>query len=157
MRVILCGQGSSGKDHLKKKLVDKGFTPSISYTTREPRPGEVEGVDYHFISEATFLKMVDNNEFREWNKFANKWYYGTTNKHFDAADVFIMTPSGIKALTEEERKKFLIIFLDIPEYIRRDRLLARKGPDDPERRLTTDRIDFAGFSSYDIRITNHDF
>lgn len=156
-RVIIVGAGASGKDYLKHYLETKGFTCSVSCTTRPARPGEVEGINYNFISEAEFLSMIDNNEFREWNKFAGKWYYGTTNRHFDAANLFIMTPSGIRALTLEDRMESLVIYIDVPEQVRRLRLMARSDADNPERRLDTDRIDFIDFKNFDWHITDPEF
>jgi guanylate kinase len=156
-RVILIGPGASGKDFLKHELERKGFKCSVSFTTRPPRPGEVEGVNYYYISEEQFLGMINNDEFREWNKFADKWYYGTPKKHFDGANLFIMTPSGIKALTDEERSESLVIYIDAPEDVRRQRLASRKDADDPERRLATDRADFAGFKDFDWHITDPEF
>lgn len=158
MRIIICGPGASGKDHLKRKLINKGHRPSISYTTRPPRPGEIEGEDYFFITDREFLDMIADNKFREWNKFGDKgWYYGTTQEHFDQASLFVMTPSGIAALSEDERSNTIIIYLDIPESVRRERLMKRKDADNAERRLHTDRVDFETFTSFDIRITNSDF
>lgn len=158
MKIILVGPGASGKDHLKRRFLDRGFRQSISYTTRPPRSTEHDGVDYHFISEDQFKKMIDAGEFREWNIFgANKWYYGTTVKEFNDASLFVMTPSGISALNSEERKGCFVVFIDISEEVRRERLIARKDADDPERRLQTDRIDFDGFTDYDMRVTNSDF
>lgn len=156
-RVILIGPGASGKDFLKHELEQKGFKCSVSYTTRPPRPGEVEGVNYYYISEDKFLGMINNNEFREWNKFADKWYYGTSKKHFAAANLFIMTPSGVRALTLEEREESLVIYIDAPEDVRRSRLMSRKDADDPERRLATDRKDFEGFVNFDWHITDPEF
>lgn len=153
-RVIICGKACSGKDYLKAKLITDGLVPSVSYTTREPRVGETEGSSYYFIKEAEFLSMIDCDKFREWNKFANKWYYGTTQEAFDLANIFIMTPSGLKALSEAERKESLIIYIDVPEEIRRERLCARKDKDDPERRLATDRADFEFYADYDWHITD---
>ena len=48
-RLIICGPTASGKTFLRKRLEDKGFKCDVSYTSREPRPGEVDGVHYHFI------------------------------------------------------------------------------------------------------------
>jgi guanylate kinase len=154
-KIIICGQGSSGKDYLKKKFLDRGMKQSISYTTRPPRTNERDGVDYHFVDEETFKKMIDRMAFREWNIFGdNKWYYGTTNKEFNDANLFIMTPSGIKALTPEERAQCFVIFLDIPEEVRFSRLKKRNDADDPERRIISDRMTFAGFEDYDMQIIN---
>jgi guanylate kinase len=158
MKIILVGPGASGKDHLKRRFLDKGFKQSISYTTRPPRENEKDGFDYHFVDDETFKEMIDVNDFREWNLFGDKkWYYGTTVREFNDASLFVMTPSGIQALTPLERKKCFVIFIDIPEEVRRERLNARKDADDPERRIKTDIEDFKNFTDYDMRITNPDF
>ena len=158
MKIILVGPGASGKDHLKKRFLLKGFKQSISFTTRPPRPGEMNGIDYHFVSEEEFKKMINANEFREWNIFGDKkWYYGTTNKEFSASNIFVMTPSGIGALSPQERKECFVIFIDVSEEVRRKRLQERKDSDDPERRIKTDVEDFKDFKDYDMRITNPDF
>ena len=158
IRIILISPGASGKDYLKNKMIQRGFRYSVSYTTRPPRDGEIEGVDYYFIDKATFLKMVENGEMREYNCFGEmEWYYGTSKKEFEQSNLFIMTPSAIRQLTPEERQKHFVIFLDIPEEIRLERLKARKDADDPIRRIITDRELFAGFKDYDLRITTPDF
>lgn len=156
-RVILIGPGASGKDYLKAELEKKGFKCSVSYTTRNPRPGEVEGVSYYFINDEQFKAMIDKDEFREWNKFADKWYYGTSKKHFEAANLFIMTPSGVRALTPEERAESCIIYLNMSEEVRRARLMERADKDEPERRLATDRADFEGYKDFDIQVTDPQF
>lgn len=155
MKVILVGHGGSGKDHLKKKLLDRGFKQSVSYTTRPPRSFEMNDVDYHFVSEETFKMMIHNDEFREYNIFGeHKWYYGTSKEEFNKSNLFVMTPSGIRALSYEERADCYIIFLDIPEKIRLERLTLRKDADIPERRIKTDNEDFRDFIEYDVKITD---
>lgn len=158
MKIILVGPGASGKDHLKKRFLERGFRQSISYTTRPPREGEKDGFDYHFTNDEKFKEMIESGDFREWNLFGDKkWYYGTTLKEFNAASLFVMTPSGIRALSPNERKECFVMFIDVPEEVRRERLKSRNDADDPERRIKTDQIDFADFKDYDIRITNPDF
>jgi guanylate kinase len=156
-RIILVGPGASGKDFLKRKLELKGFKTSISFTTRPPRPGEEHGKDYYFITEDAFTEMIGEGEFREWNKFADKWYYGTRWVEFESAGLFVMTPSGIAAMTPDERKESWVIYLDIPEDVRRERLNKRKDADNTERRIQTDRDDFKNFTDYDTIIRNEDF
>lgn len=158
MKIILVGPGAVGKDHLKKRFLEKGFKQSVSYTTRPPRKNEIDGSDYHFVSEDTFKAMIEVNDFREWNIFGDqKWYYGTTVREFKDASLFVMTPSGIKSLLPTERKKCFVIYIDVPVEIRRERLNARKDADDPERRIKTDIEDFKDFTDYDMRVTNPDF
>jgi guanylate kinase len=156
-RIILCGPGASGKDHLRKRLEDRGYQYALSYTTRPQRPGENPETDYRFISEAAAQEMIRNGEFYEWVRF-NQWIYGTTREQFASKTLFIMTPRGLEHLKPHDRSESLIIFIDIPENIRRERLMHREMPGDTvERRLEADRLDFQGFTNYDIRITNSDF
>ena len=156
-RIILVGRAASGKDHIRKKLEDRGFKYAVSYTTRPPRTSEVDGKDYIFISEEVAQKMIQNDEFYEYVEF-NSWLYGTSREQFETDDVFIMTPTGLSHIDEVSRKQSFVIFIDIAEDVRRQRMLARDMPGDSvERRLEADRLDFENFSNYDIRITNHDF
>lgn len=161
MKIIIVGAGASGKDYLKRRFLEKGFKQSVTYTTRPPRITESNGIDYHFIDQEHFKSMIDLGEFREWNIFGeHKWYYGTTIKEFQSASIFIMSPSGVRTLDPAERKECFVIYIDISESIRRERLNTRKDADDPERRIKTDIEDFKDFkdfADYDMRITNPDF
>jgi len=154
-RIVLVAPGGAGKDYLKSQLIERGYKPSISYTTRPPREGEVDGVSYKFVSEETFLKMVENDEFREYNCFGDqKWYYGTSNDTFAESNLFIMTPSGIEALSPEERRGVKVVYLDVPEDVRYERLSKRGDKDSPDRRIATDRVLFENFNDFDERITD---
>lgn len=156
-RIILAGPGASGKDHMRKLLESRGFKYAVSYTTRPPRPGEVEGKDYFFITQEECQRMKDAGEFYEVIEF-NGWSYGTSKKQFYEDDVFIMTPSGIAHIKPEDRKESFIIHFSIDESIRRQRLVERVMPGHSvEARLEADRKDFAGFTDYDIIITNPKF
>lgn len=156
-RTILVGKAASGKDHLRKVYESRGYTYAVSYTTRPPRPGEIDGKDYIFISEDDFKAMIDRDEWYEWVSF-NGWKYGTSKAQFYHDDLFIMTPTGTSHITEEDRKDSLIIFLDMPMDKRVERLNARVMPGDSVvRRILADELDFQDFTNYDIRITNDDF
>ena len=155
-RIIACGRAASGKDFMRKKLQEKGFVYGVSYTTRPPRTGEIDGEDYFFLSKEDFQKMIDDNSMYEFVEF-NNWIYGTTKEQFYNEDIFIMTPKGISHITKEDREKSFIIYLDIDEEVRKKRLLQRSDADSVDRRLLADNLDFAEFTNYDIKITNHDF
>jgi guanylate kinase len=156
-RIILVGKAASGKDHLRKRFENRGFRYAVSYTTRPPRPGEVHEVDYIFISEEKFSEMIEKDEWYEWVSF-NGWKYGTSRIQFEEDDLFIMTPGGISHISEDERKKSFIIFLDVDQEKRRQRLGERIMPGDSvERRIVADEEDFKDFTTYDIKITNDDF
>lgn len=151
-RIIIVGAGASGKDYLKKKFKDRGFAGAVSCTSRPIRKNEVNGKDYFFISEEEFKKDIEKDSFYEWITF-NGWYYGTPRILMEASSmVFIMTPSGIAKLKEEDRKESFIIYLDIDENIRRIRLSERGDADTVDRRILADIEDFKDFKDYDIKI-----
>lgn len=156
-RIILVGPGASGKDHMRKVLESRGFKYAVSYTTRPARPGEVEGQDYYFLSTEKCRSMQVAGEFYELISF-NGWSYATSKQQFYNDDVFIMTPSGLSHLSPKDRKNSFVIFFDIDETIRKERLEQRVMPGHSvEARLQADRELFEGFNDYDLRITNPDF
>ena len=76
--VILSSPSGAGKTTLVNLLSKKNnFEISISHTTRQPRQNEVSGKDYHFVSDAEFKRLINNEEFLEYAKVFNN-YYGTT-------------------------------------------------------------------------------
>ena len=156
-RIILVGKAASGKDHLRKRFESRGFKYSISYTTRPPREGEVDGKDYFFITEDQATKMVESNMFYEYAYF-NGWLYGKTVEQFYTDDLFIMTPSGVSNIKPEDRTSSFIIYTDIEMSIRMTRLTNRNMPGDSmDRRIQADEVDFMGFDDYDFKVTNPDF
>lgn len=85
--VVISGPSGAGKGCVVKELLniykekkDKVHL-SVSATTRSPREGEVEGINYYFIKESDFLKKIKNKEFIEYNKYGTGKYYGTLKKH----------------------------------------------------------------------------
>ena len=81
MMFVLSSPSGAGKTTLTKKIAEnnKNFTISISHTTRKPRPNEINGRDYKFVSEQEFNTLVKENNFFEYaNIFGN--YYGTLKK-----------------------------------------------------------------------------
>lgn len=159
-RIIIVGAAASGKDHLRKKLESRNFKYAISYTTRPPREGEVDGRDYFFIDSVKAFEMIQSGEFFEYVMF-NGWLYGTSVEQWQQKDdesVYIMTPTGLSHVNEEDRKECLVIYTDIDIETRRKRLQKREMPGDSlERRIEADEKDFKNFTNYDIRITNADF
>ncbi len=67
--IVLTGPSGVGKDTVLRELfeLDPALAYCVSYTTRPPRPGEVEGVSYFFVDEPTFRAMIDRDEFFEWS------------------------------------------------------------------------------------------
>jgi len=153
-RVIIVGKGGSGKDHLRKILVENGFKYCISHTTRPIREGEENGKDYWFIESSELTSMAD--KFYEAVYF-NSWFYGTSIEEFDSSNLFIMTPKGISKLKSEDRKESLVIYLNIDEETRRKRLEERRDSDDVKRRLEADFHDFLEFTDFDTEINDPNF
>ncbi len=167
-KIIIVGPAASGKDYLIKFCIDNGLKRGMKWTTRPARKGEIEGIDYQFIDEISFKKMVLEHKFHEWETFdvtergyKKTWYYGSTWEDFGEGQVFIKTPAAVEKLTHEQRKSCFIVYLDIPLEIRRNRLIERLNSlddtDSFERRINGDVKDFENFSDYDMRITDPDF
>lgn len=153
-RVIIMGRGGSGKDYLKGFFTVK---KEVSFTTRAPRVGEIDGESYHFVDTSTFEEMIKQNKFKEYAEF-NGWYYGTSNDTWNSARVFIMTPSGWKQLSAVDKRESCVLYLDIDRLVCKKRLENRIGSaDSVERRIKADDADFAGFRDHDLRIIDPEF
>lgn len=152
-RIIIVGKMAGGKDTLKNLLASRGFKPTVSFTTRPPREGEVDGESYYFITREDFERSIARGSMYEYVEF-NGWYYGTTKKQMESDDVFIMTPHGVSKLKPEDRKNSWIIYLDVDEETQRRRALERGDMpgDNIERRIKADYEDFKDFTDYDSRI-----
>ncbi len=160
-KIIICGSGGGGKDHMRKILAAQGFRYGISYTSREPRieQGEKEGIDYYFLSKEEFEKKIKADFFLEYDEFGGK-YYGTAKWQFEEYNLFIMTRNGLNQLPPEYRSRVAIMWIDIDENLRRERLRERGWDDERiEKRLKIDRDEFSGFEKpgFDVRITTPDF
>jgi len=156
-RVILSGKAASGKDYTRQQLEKYGLKYCVSHTTRPPREGEINGVDYYFISlDSCIHHFIAKDLFYEYVQF-NGWIYGTSLDEFEKSNLFIMTPSGIGKLKPEDRKESFIVYIDISEKIRRERLLKRNDADNVDRRLSADEKDFENFTDFDHRITDPNF
>ncbi|MFA5560873.1 MAG: guanylate kinase [Acholeplasmataceae bacterium] len=77
--VVISGPSGVGKGTVRRALFDMpnhDLVYSVSMTTRPPRPGEIDGLDYYFVDKETFLKRIQENKFLEWAEFVGN-YYGT--------------------------------------------------------------------------------
>ena len=158
-RIIIVGPTCSGKSFLRKRFENRGFVCDVSYTSREKRGGEIDGVHYHFISSDNFAEMIVENEyFYEWVEY-NGNYYGTGLKEWNTLSLFIMETDGIKHIKPEDRKKCFIIYLDPPQFVRQSRMMKeRKWSDETiVERIETDEKKFYNFSDYDMIITDPNF
>lgn len=83
--ITITGPSAGGKSTLERKLVEAGFARIVSHTTRMPRPGEVNGVDYHFVSADEFKLMQDAGMFVESVGFVGGTLYGASAQEFEKA------------------------------------------------------------------------
>src|SRR2546425_859612 len=84
--IVLSSPSGAGKSTISRLLLaaDSEVTMSVSVTTRPPRPGESEGVDYHFVSDSEFDRMIAEGEFAEWAPVFD-YRYGTPHAPIKAA------------------------------------------------------------------------
>ena len=143
-RIILVGAAASGKDYFKDYLVSYGKKPSISHTTRPIRDGEIHDETYYFVSNEKFQSMIDDDDFFEHKEF-NGWKYGTSRESIFESEVFIFTPGGIESLNKKFLRDSLIVYFDIAQDVRMERLMKRSDADSIQRRLEADAYDFCGF------------
>jgi len=156
--LIIVGPGASGKDYLAEKLIELDLKKSITYTTRPKREGEIDGEIYHFILNEKFEEMIKNEEFYEYDVFLNDWYYGSTNKDWEDCNLFIKTVRGVGNIKNEDRDSCFVVYLDIDEEIRYERLMERNDSNDSsDRRIKADNDDFGEFSDFDLRIRDEKF
>ena len=136
--VILSSPSGAGKTTITKKIQQKyqSFKISVSHTTRKPRPNEVHGVDYFFISQNEFKKKIDDKEFYEYAKIFDN-YYGTSKKTVDQIIkkndlIFDIDWQGTKQLSKFKNLKLIKIYLIPPN---KNELKARliKRNQDSER------------------------
>lgn len=151
-KIILIGKAASGKDFLQMQLVSNGLSPLRQYTTRPKRPTEV-GDEYHFVLEEEFDSIVDN--LTSVQTF-NGWRYGIDINEVFLSDVMIFSPANffdMKELLDKNKILYTIVYLDIDEETRRDRLSVRyvggNSDDSLERRLIADEKDFEFFDNID--------
>lgn len=155
-RIILCGKAASGKDFIKSKFREKGFVIDVSYTSRPPREGEVNGIDYVFMTKEGFEAMIKVDGFYEWVKHGD-YYYGTGAYEWNESDVFIMESDGVSHIKCEDRVNSLVIYVTVPEVVRTQRLLDR-GWDMKKinERMNLDDKKFKDFKDFDLVINSID-
>ena len=98
--IVILGESASGKTTLVKMLIKANpeYHKIITYTTRPMRDGEVDGIDYHFITQSTFDEFVKSGFFVEHARYRD-WSYGTAKSDCESdSAVAILTPAGLRAL-----------------------------------------------------------
>ena len=158
----ICGKSASGKDSTATQLVDEYIEMGIpvnkvvSYTTRPPREGEINGLDYHFIDRRTFIKMQYEKKFMEYSEFRG-WKYGTSIDAFkdNCVNICVLNPSGMDALNRYYHYTRSIaacelFYLKVPFFTRLKRSIKREHTFKWEfiRRAFADNHDFLDYDEY---------
>ncbi|MDA8242475.1 MAG: guanylate kinase [Nitrospiraceae bacterium] len=136
---VISAPSGAGKTTLANKITskEKNLRVSVSYTTRQPRMGEVDGVDYTFVNDSTFRKMVARGEFAEWAEVHGK-LYGTSKKKLEGLmrsgfDVILdIDTQGARQIRASFPKGVFIFILPPSMDVLRDRLVKRKRSDAKE-------------------------
>lgn len=141
--LVLVGPSASGKSAIVKELVKNyGLEKFITCTTRSMRVGEVDGIDYHFLTEEEFSKLYNDNEFIE-TVYYNGNYYGTLKKEADDNKVVILEPQGLNNFVKALDNVFAV-FLRTDEAVLKERMIGRGDLLlEVTKRLENDRILFS--------------
>lgn len=120
--IILVGPSASGKTYIGKELEKKNFLKVVTYTTREKRNGEINGVDYHFLNIEEFKRLKANNYFFETVLYNNN-YYGTAFNTITSNSYLIVEPSGL--LKYQKLNNVISFYIDVDLETRKLRMKQR--------------------------------
>ncbi len=163
--IVFTGPSGVGKGTLLKALRDRypNLKLSISATTRPPRPGEVNGKDYYFVSREQFQTMVENGDLLEWAEFAGN-FYGTpktaVQRHLDEGEWIILEIELEGA--RQVRHTFpqaLQLFVLPPSLDELEQRIRQRGKDSEEaivRRMARAQVEIDAAPEFDVQIVNDD-
>ena len=163
---ILSSPSGAGKTTLSRMLLqqDPEIKLSVSVTTRPPRPGEVDGVHYHFRSDAEFDSMVEEDDFYEWAHVFG-YRYGTPKGIIRAAlkegqdFLFDIDWQGTQQLYQKDQQDVVRVFIlppSIEELHRRLRSRATDSEDVIQSRMERARAEISHWDGYDYVVINDD-
>jgi guanylate kinase len=162
--VVLAGPTAVGKGTVSAFIRENypDVLLSVSATTRKPRPGEIDGVHYFFLSDEEFDTLIENNELLEWATVHNSYRYGTPRPPVDAA-----LAEGQRVLLEIDLQgarqvrttmpEAVLVFLLPPTWDELVRRLIGRGTEEPaeqQRRLDTARVELAAQDEFDYKVVN---
>ena len=163
--IVLSAPSGTGKTTVVGRLVERvpGLVRSRSYTSRAARPGEVDGVDYHFVAPARFRDMIDAGAFLEWADVFGR-LYGTSAAETERSRaagldvVLVIDVQGAQQVRRRARDAVGIFVLPPSFRTLEDRLRGRgrlaPGGSDLERRLCTARREVEMIDEYDYVVVN---
>jgi len=161
---ILSSPSGAGKTTLSRMLLDKDdeIQLSISATTRPPRPGEVDGVHYHFVSDADFDRMVEEDDFYEWAHVFD-YRYGTPKGAIREGlkrgqdYLFDIDWQGTQQLKQKDDQDVVTVFVLPPSLRELRRRLESRAQDSDEvidSRMDRARAEISHWAEYDYVVVN---
>lgn len=163
---VVSAPSGAGKTSLCRGITNslEQLTHSISYATRKPRPGEIDGRDYYFVSQERFQNMIAAGDFAEWAEVHGN-LYGTSRRVLDemiakGIDVILDIDTQGAAQIKSKYETAVFIFIMPPSLeILEERLRNRRSDDEPEikKRLRRAREEIRDYTMYDYIIVNRDF
>ena len=164
--IVITGPSGVGKGTLVKSLLQRHpqLRVSTSATTRQPRAGEKDGVDYYFLSKSDFETAIDNQELLEWAEYAGN-YYGTPKDRVIeqiAAGNYVLLEielAGARAIAKifPSARRIFILPPSIEELEQRIRARGTNTEDSIISRLEIARQEIAASDEFDFKIVNNDF
>ena len=160
---VLSGSSGVGKGTVLKGFLDKNpnFMLSISCTTRKPRQGEVDGVNYFFISKDDFKNCIENDKFLEWAEFAGN-FYGTKKKYInqclqEGKDIILEIDTQGALQVKKQMPEAVLIFICPPSYETLENRLRGRHTEDEEtiqKRLEQVKVELERAEKFDYKIVN---
>ena len=165
--MALSSPSGAGKTTLSKRLLSQNpdVVLSVSTTTRPPRPGEVDGQDYFFVSDEIFKQQIEENEFFEWAEVFG-YYYGTPKTPvMDAVSegrdvIFDIDWQGAQAIAEQAPEDTVRVFILPPSLELLEDRLTKRGQDAQDvidGRMARAKGEIEHWDEYDYVIVNDDF
>ncbi|MBN9631372.1 MAG: guanylate kinase [Actinobacteria bacterium] len=163
--VVLAGPTAVGKGTVSTYIRENypDVLLSVSATTRAPRPGEVDGVNYYFVDDAEFDRMIAEGELLEYATVHNAYRYGTPRAPIERAleqgrSVLLEIDLQGARQVRESMPEARLIFLLPPTWDELVRRLIGRGTEDAaeqQRRLETAKVELAAQDEFDYRVVNH--
>jgi guanylate kinase len=163
---VVSAPSGAGKTSLCRAITDslEKLTHSISYATRKPRPGEIDGRDYYFVGQERFQEMVQAGDFAEWAEVHSN-FYGTSRRVLDdliskGLDVILdIDTQGAKQIRTKYDTAIFIFIMPPSLDILEERLRNRKSDHEDEirKRMQRSREEIRDYALYDYIIVNRDF
>jgi guanylate kinase len=163
---VVSAPSGAGKTSLCKGITDSldNLTHSISYATRRPRTGEIDGRDYHFTDKEKFRSMVQAGDFAEWAEVHSN-FYGTSRRDLEemiskGLDVILdIDTQGAKQIRPAYKSAVFIFIMPPSLDILEERLRNRKSDQEDEVRIRMrrSREEIRDYAMYDYIVVNRDF